>query len=467
MSDSSNAYSLLKQLWNDGLPHFKSFIEIPNITPGFETDQSNALKTLALIKSYMNFINLIPSKVTTVHDKDLSPFLLIEFEGNTEITTGFYCHADKQPPLTEKWDDGLDPYKLIEVADKLYGRGTVDDGYAIFLTLNLIKTIKEKQEKVDNFIILIETSEESGSCHLAHYLDKFEKTLAHMNYLFVVDSGGPTYDRLWFTTSFRGCFMGELNIKVAEKTQHSGEVGGVISQPFHIASNIISDVVDSVNGKATTIDSKMGVKYNQLDIKKAKSFVDEMGEKSIVYESIDTIKAHVPISLETYLSKVLYTNVSIIGMNGLPSVAQGGNMIIPEITLKLSIRASPYHTDITKVIKFVTQYFKEKNTYGAMVTFNAGLHCDGWKADNFSEKMETKLDKISFSHFGNKAGYVGAGGSIPIMGLLKKKLPSCKIFATGVLTPDAGAHGPNEFLHIPTLHKFSRCFYDMIISLED
>ena len=45
---------------------------------------------------------------------------------------------------------------------------------------------------------------------------------------------------------------------------------------------------------------------------------------------------------------------------------------------------------------------------------------------------------------------MGEGGSIPFMGMLGEKFPDTQFVITGVLGPHSNAHGPNEFLHIPT-----------------
>jgi di/tripeptidase len=51
---------------------------------------------------------------------------------------------------------------------------------------------------------------------------------------------------------------------------------------------------------------------------------------------------------------------------------------------------------------------------------------------------------------------MGEGGSIPFMGMLGEKFPKAQFLITGVLGPHSNAHGPNEFLHIPTGKKVSQ-----------
>jgi len=43
------------------------------------------------------------------------------------------------------------------------------------------------------------------------------------------------------------------------------------------------------------------------------------------------------------------------------------------------------------------------------------------------------------------------------MGMLGKKFPKAQFLITGVLGPHSNAHGPNEFLHVPTGKKLTAC----------
>jgi len=48
---------------------------------------------------------------------------------------------------------------------------------------------------------------------------------------------------------------------------------------------------------------------------------------------------------------------------------------------------------------------------------------------------------------------MGEGGSIPFMAMLGKQFPEAQFVITGVLGPGTNAHGPNEFLHLPTAQR--------------
>ena len=57
--------------------------------------------------------------------------------------------------------------------------------------------------------------------------------------------------------------------------------------------------------------------------------------------------------------------------------------------------------------------------------------------------------------FGQPARSLGEGGSIPFMGMLGRRFPNAQFLLTGVLGPHSNAHGPNEFLHLPTARKLT------------
>ena len=56
----------------------------------------------------------------------------------------------------------------------------------------------------------------------------------------------------------------------------------------------------------------------------------------------------------------------------------------------------------------------------------------------------------SLAGFGEPARTIGEGGTIPFMAMLGQRFPDAQFVITGVLGPETNAHGPNEFLHLPT-----------------
>jgi acetylornithine deacetylase/succinyl-diaminopimelate desuccinylase-like protein len=69
--------------------------------------------------------------------------------------------------------------------------------------------------------------------------------------------------------------------------------------------------------------------------------------------------------------------------------------------------------------------------------------------------LEIALNTASRAYFGADCGYIGQGGTIPLMGLLSQGFPKAQMMVCGVLGPQSNAHGPNEFLHVPYAKKLT------------
>ncbi len=81
----------------------------------------------------------------------------------------------------------------------------------------------------------------------------------------------------------------------------------------------------------------------------------------------------------------------------------------------------------------------------------SGTHAaPGWNVPSFAPWLTATLDEASIAAFGNPARTFGEGGTIPFMGMLGAMFPDAQFVITGVLVPGSNAHGPNEFLHLPT-----------------
>ena len=89
--------------------------------------------------------------------------------------------------------------------------------------------------------------------------------------------------------------------------------------------------------------------------------------------------------------------------------------------------------------------------------FEAEKGAAGWNAPELAPWLERSVAAASRASFGKDACYMGEGGSIPFMGMLGKKFPKAQFLITGVLGPQSNAHGPNEFLHVPTGKKLTAC----------
>jgi len=82
---------------------------------------------------------------------------------------------------------------------------------------------------------------------------------------------------------------------------------------------------------------------------------------------------------------------------------------------------------------------------------------DGWDAPATAPWLAQAMRRASEAYFGQPAMSQGTGGSIPFMAMLGARYPQAQFMITGVLGPDSNAHGPNEYLHIPTGVRVTAC----------
>jgi acetylornithine deacetylase/succinyl-diaminopimelate desuccinylase-like protein len=96
------------------------------------------------------------------------------------------------------------------------------------------------------------------------------------------------------------------------------------------------------------------------------------------------------------------------------------------------------------------------------VRFEGEKASTGWHAPELASWLAESQDRASRAAFGNAAVCMGEGGSIPFMGMLGRRYPQAQFLITGVLGPHSNAHGPNEFLDVPTGRKLTACVAQVV-----
>jgi acetylornithine deacetylase/succinyl-diaminopimelate desuccinylase-like protein len=157
--------------------------------------------------------------------------------------------------------------------------------------------------------------------------------------------------------------------------------------------------------------------------------------------------------VEALLNRTWRPTLSVTGVDGFPELKSAGNVLRPYTAFKLSLRLPPL-IDGNQAALELKALLEDNAPYNAKVTFvpdgRAGAYgATGWNTPELSPWLETALDEASQTHFGAPLGYIGQGGTIPLMSMLQKGFPKAQMMVCGVLGPKSNAHGPNEFLHVP------------------
>jgi acetylornithine deacetylase/succinyl-diaminopimelate desuccinylase-like protein len=450
--------SLVNETWTSSIvPALEQYIRIPNQSPLFDPDwRSNGHmhKAVALARQWVEAQG-IKGLTIDVHEIDeRTPVIFMEIEGDASSTVLMYGHLDKQPAMVG-WEEGLGPWTPVLRGDKLYGRGGADDGYAIFATIASIKAVQQQGLPHSRIVVLIECCEESGSVDLPAYIDLLSDRIGTPNLVICLDSGCGNYDQLWMTTSLRGSIVGNLTVEVLTEGVHSGDASGIVPSSFRIIRMILERLEDSQTGRIVPEWLHVEVPPERLEEAKATARVldDEVWSKFPFLGDMQPVSKD---PLELLLNRTWRPALSYIGQAGLPDLVQGGNVLRPKTSIKLSLRIPP-SLDASDLERHMKELLESDPPYGARVTFDAEKGGAGWVAPKVSPWLEQTVESASRTYFGKGAMTFGEGGSIPFMGMLGAKYPNAQFLITGVLGPQSNAHGPNEFLHISYAQALTAC----------
>ena len=159
---------------------------------------------------------------------------------------------------------------------------------------------------------------------------------------------------------------------------------------------------------------------------------------------------------ELILNRTWRPALAITGAAGLPSLTDAGNVLRPMTAARISLRIPP-GCDPQKASERLKRLFESEPPYNARVEFKLGQYAAGWSAPKLSPWLIRAMEDASRAFFGKSPAFMGEGGSIPFMDMLGRKYPDAQFLITGVLGPNSNAHGPNEFLHLPTGEKVTSC----------
>ena len=474
--DTARLSRFVSGLWDDEIvPQLVEYIRIPNKSPMFDSqwvEHGYMDAAVALMENWARskLQGLPGATLEVVRLQGRTPLIYIEVPacgadaktstaGHGADTVMLYGHLDKQPEMTG-WADGLGPWTPVIRGDKLYGRGGADDGYAIFGSLAALLALHDQGVPHARCVILIEACEESGSHDLPYYVDHLAARIGSPSLVVCLDSGCGNYDQLWLTTSLRGMTGGNLTVQVLEEGVHSGDASGVVPSSFRILRELLSRLEDPATGQIKPKELYVDIPAERIE--QAKHSAEVLG--TAIYDKFPWVAGMRPVSTdlaELVLNRTWRPQLAVTGVGGMPSLDSAGNVLRPQTAVKLSLRIPPT-LDGVAASGFLKQLLEKDPPYGARVTFAMEKDGSGWNAPVLSPWLAQAVSEASQHYFGAPATFMGEGGSIPFMGMLGEKFPQAQFLITGVLGPHSNAHGPNEFLHIPTGKKVSMVVAEVV-----
>ncbi len=296
------------------------------------------------------------------------------------------------------------------------------------------------------------------------------RALGQVELVICLDSGAGNYDQLWLTTSLRGMASGTLKVEVLTEGIHSGDASGLVPSSFRIMRQVLDRLEDSATGRLLPASFHCEVPADRLAQAKATAAIlgDEVYKRFpwAHYDCGGSTMFALPTTtdpLEALLNRTWKPTLSVTGAEGFPALKDAGNVLRPYTAFKLSLRLPPL-VDAAETVQKLKALLEDNAPYQARVTFE-GSGATGWNAPTITPWFENALNKASRAHFGASCGYIGQGGTIPLMNMLSAGFPTAQMMVCGVLGPKSNAHGPNEFLHVPYAKKLTAAVAEVIAAL--
>jgi acetylornithine deacetylase/succinyl-diaminopimelate desuccinylase-like protein len=183
---------------------------------------------------------------TLTDRKARAPFLFAQrLEDPTFPTVFGYGHGDVIRGLEAEWKDGLSPWQLTELNGRWYGRGIADNKGQHSVNMGALRSVIETRGRLGfNAKYLIEMGEETGSLGLRDICSS-HKELFKADLLVASDGPRLRADRPTVFLGSRGNMNFDLTIEARKGGHHSGNWGGLISNPGIQLAHAIACIVSS------------------------------------------------------------------------------------------------------------------------------------------------------------------------------------------------------------------------------
>jgi acetylornithine deacetylase/succinyl-diaminopimelate desuccinylase-like protein len=451
------------QAWDERIvPALMNYIEVPAKSPMFDTQwQAHGFidRVVRDAAAWVESRKVCGLKLELIRLEGRTPVIFFDVPAtaaDSRDTVLMYGHLDKQPEFNG-WRSDLGPWTPRLDGQLLYGRGGADDGYAVYAAITAIEALDAQRIPRPRCVGLIESCEESGSPDLPAYLDALQPKLGNVALVVCLDSGAGNYDQLWLTTSLRGMVSGVLKVEILTEGVHSGDASGLVPSSFRVLRQVLDRLEDSRTGRLLPEGFHCQVPPERVaQARAAAQILGEQVWRRFPWACGADGAATLPTTtepVEALLNRTWRPTLSVTGADGLPELGNAGNVLRPYSAFKLSLRLPPLVPGHEAAVH-LKALLEDNAPYNARVTFHpdgrAGAYgATGWNAPSLSSWLETALNEASLAHYGAALGYIGQGGTIPLMSMLVQGFPQAQMMVCGVLGPKSNAHGPNEFLHVP------------------
>ena len=275
---------------------------------------------------------------------------------NGAPTILLYAHHDVQPPgKDEDWD--TEPFEPTVRGDRLYGRGAADDKAGVMAHIASIRALTEVLGRDFDLgiALFIEGEEEFGSRSFETFLaDNADELRADA--IVVADSGNWDDVTPALTVSLRGNVTFRLTVRPLEHASHSGMFGGAVPDAMLVMIRLLSSfwaedgsvAVDGLTSHAGETPA-----YSEEQLRSETGLIDGVS----------------PIGSGSLLSRIWWQpSITVTGIDA-PSVANASNTLIPEVSVRVSVRIAPGQS-ATEAAEALTAHVRAHTPFGVVAAID-------------------------------------------------------------------------------------------------
>jgi acetylornithine deacetylase/succinyl-diaminopimelate desuccinylase-like protein len=369
-------------------------------------------------------------------------------------TVLFYGHYDVQPPEPlELWTSPpFEPTVRKDDAgfDALFARGAVDDKGQVWCHIEAAQCWKDAAGGMPvNVTMLIEGEEEIGSENLEKFVSE-NREMLRADVAVISDTGQFARGVPAITYGLRGlCYM-EVFLTGPSHDLHSGMYGGAVTNP----ANALCALVASLK----TPDGHVNIPDFYDDVVALTREEKKLWD-ALPFDEKDYLR---DLGVDAAPGEPGYSNLArrwgrpTCDVNGITTGYQGhgAKTVIPsKASAKVSMRLVP-NQDPAKVRDAFERALRDRCPPGIKVEFkNHGLAPAALvPMDSQATRLAAEAVELGF---GKLPTFMREGGSIPVVGLIKKVL-GIDTLLVGFGLPDDRVHSPNEKMDLDALHRGTR-----------
>jgi acetylornithine deacetylase/succinyl-diaminopimelate desuccinylase-like protein len=345
-----------------------------------------------------------------------------------------YAHYDVQPaPVEAGWE--TDPW-TAEVKDgRLYGRGAADDKSGVIIHAGTLGVLQGDWPV--NLRILIEGEEETVS-HIGPYVDAHPELFTADAYV-IADMGNPAAGVPALTTTLRGNVVVTVKVSTLHHPAHSGLFGGAAPDALLALIKILASLHDEAGDTIVPGLARFEWSGSEMDadaFRTAAGMVD--GAQLIGSGTLGARLWSRPAA-------------SVIGIDA-PTVKDAANVVLPEAAAKISMRVPP-GADSEHEVGLLMDHLKKAAPWGVSVEVEKVRVGYPFAAKMDGPAVKAALSALSAA-YDTEAGFMGSGGSIPLVARLQGISPQAEVILWGAEdVAEAKIHASNESVSLDEIER--------------